>query len=107
VFTEHGAVMAASVLSTARAIDMSIFVVRAFLQLRDLTTPHRELASKLDELEQRVTGHDDELQAILIALREMIQPSSRQRRAIGFASGAAAAPGAWARAPRTLSRRRS
>ncbi len=51
--------MAASVLSTARAIDMSIFVVRAFLQLRDLTTPHRELATKLDELEQRVTGHDD------------------------------------------------
>lgn len=107
VFTEHGAVMAASVLSTARAIDMSIFVVRAFLQLRDLTAPHRELATKLEELEQRVTGHDDELQAILIALREMIQPPSQQRRAIGFASGAAAAPGVWSRAPRRLGRRRS
>jgi hypothetical protein len=107
VFTEHGAVMAASVLSTARAIDMSIFVVRAFLQLRDLAAPHRELATKLEELEQRVTGHDDELQAILIALREMIQPPSRQRRAIGFTSGTAAAVGVWSRAPRRLGRRRS
>jgi hypothetical protein len=106
-FTEHGAVMAASILSTARAIDMSIFVVRAFLQLRDLMAPHRELAAKLDELEQRVTGHHDELQAILIALRKMIQPPSRQRRAIGFASGAATSHGAWARAPRKLGRRRS
>jgi hypothetical protein len=93
VFTEHGALMAASVLSTARAIDMSIFVVRAFLRLRDLTAPHRELAANLDELERRVTGHDHDLQAILTALRELIQSPSRPRRAIGFALGATAPPG--------------
>ena len=85
-FTEHGALMAASVLSTARAIEMSIFVVRAFLRLRDLTTSHREIAAKLDQLERRVSGHDDELQAMLTALRELIQVPSRSRRAIGFAS---------------------
>lgn len=103
MFTEHGVLMAASVLSTARAIAMSIFVVRAFLRLRDLTALHRELAAKLDGLERRVTGHDDELQAILTALRELIQPPSRPRRAIGFASGATAATGF----ARTLTSRRS
>ena len=83
-FTEHGAVMAATLLSSARAIEMSIFVVRAFLRLRDLTASHRELAAKLSELERRVTKHDDELKAILIALRRLIAPPPRQRRAIGF-----------------------
>lgn len=92
VFTEHGALMAASVLSTARAIEMSIFVVRAFLRLREITEPHRELAAKLDELERRVMNHDDELQAILAALRQLIQPPSQPRRAIGFAMAATMAP---------------
>lgn len=106
-FTEHGAIMVASVLSTARAIDMSIFVVRAFLRLRDLTAPHRELVTKLEVLERRVTGHDDELQAILAALRELIQPRSGPRRAIGFASGAAAASGGRSRAQRRMASRRA
>ena len=83
-FTEHGAIMAASVLSTARAIDMSLFVVRAFLQLRDLVTPHREIAAKLDELERRVSDHDAELKVILVALRKLVQPPARHRRTIGF-----------------------
>jgi hypothetical protein len=87
-FTEHGATMAATVLNTARAIEMSVFVVRAFLQLRDLTTTHRELAAKLTELEQRVSEHDDELAAIFDAIRKLINPPIRPRQAIGFiASG--------------------
>jgi hypothetical protein len=102
VFTEHGALMAASVLNTARSIDTSIYVVRAFLRLRDLATTHRELVSKLDELEHRVTGHDDELRVVLAALRQLVQPPSRPRRAIGFASGATTAAGS----SRTLSARR-
>ena len=83
-FTEHGAIMAASVLHTARAIDMSIFVVRAFVQLRDMAVPHRELGAKLGELERRVEGHDDEIEEILGALRRLIQPPPRPQRAIGF-----------------------
>jgi hypothetical protein len=98
--------MAASVLSTARAIDMSIFVVRAFLRLRDLTAPRRELATKLAELESRVTGHDDELRAILAALRKLIQPPAGPRRAIGFASSAAAPSGGRSRAPGRMAGRR-
>ena len=82
-FTEHGAVMAATVLNSARAIEMSIFVVRAFLRLRDLAAAHRELAVKLDDLERKVTHHDEELKTILRALRRLIAPLP-ERRAIGF-----------------------
>lgn len=83
-FTEHGAVMAATVLNSARAIEMSIFVVRAFLRFRDLAASHRELAVKLADLERKVTNHDEELKTILGALRKLIAPPLRQRRAIGF-----------------------
>jgi hypothetical protein len=76
--------MAATVLNSARAIEMSIFVVRAFLRLRDLAASHRELAVKLDDLERKVTHHDEELKTILRALRRLIAPPLRQRRAIGF-----------------------
>lgn len=83
-FTEHGAIMAATVLRSAQAIDMSIFVVRAFLRLRDVATSHRELALNLSALERRVTGHDAELKAIVAALRRLIDPPSHKRRRIGF-----------------------
>jgi hypothetical protein len=86
VFTEHGAIMAATVLHSILAIDMSIFVVRAFLRLRDAAASHREIALKLDALERRVTGHDDDLKSILAALRRLIAPPPRQRRRIGFSA---------------------
>jgi hypothetical protein len=105
-FTEHGAIMAASVLNTMRAIDMSVFIVRAFLRLRDLSVPHRELAGKLEDLERRVAGHDGELQAIIAALRELIQPPPRPRRAIGFSSAAGDSPAAALSAARRQVRRR-
>jgi hypothetical protein len=78
--------MAASVLHTPRAIDMSIFVVRAFIQLRDSAPSHRELAAKLGELERRVGGHDAELETIFAALRRLLHPPSRPRRSIGFST---------------------
>jgi ORF6N domain len=83
-FTEHGAIMTATVLNSSRAIEMSIFVVRAFLRLRDLTASHRELAVKLAKLERKVTHHDEELKTIISALRKLIVPPIQQRRAIGF-----------------------
>ena len=57
-FTEHGALMAASVLNSLRAVEVSLFVVRAFVQLREAVAAHSELARKLDQLERRVAGHD-------------------------------------------------
>jgi len=52
-FTEHGAIMAATVLNTPRAVEVSVYVVRAFVQLRELAGSHRELAKRLDDLEQK------------------------------------------------------
>jgi len=83
-FTEHGAIMAASVLNSPRAVEMSIFVVRAFVRLRSLSRTHAELASKLDALERRVTGHDEELKKMFTGLRALLSPQSRPSRRIGF-----------------------
>lgn len=86
VFTEHGAIMAASLLNTPRAIEMSVFVVRAFVRLRELTGTHAELAATLAALERRVSEHDGELRNIIAALRQLLQPPHRPRRTIGFSA---------------------
>lgn len=86
VFTEHGAIMAATVLRSGRAIELSIFVVRAFVRMREMAVAHRELAAKISEIERRVTDHDDELKAILVALRRLIAPKATRRRPIGFSA---------------------
>ncbi len=88
-FTEHGALMAASVLNTPRAVEVSLFVVRAFVQLRETLGAHKELAKRLDELESRIerkfSSHDQAIAGILDAIRGLMVPteSSRKRR-IGF-----------------------
>ena len=84
VFTEHGAIMVANVLNSQRAIEMSVFVVRAFVRLRGILATHKELASKLDELERKVGEHDEAIRALVTAIRELMSPSSKERRAIGF-----------------------
>ena len=86
-FTEHGALMAASVLNSRRAVEMSVFVVRAFVRLRDCARTHADLAAKLSALERRVAGHDEELQQMFVALRAQLQPPAKPRGRIGFGSG--------------------
>jgi phage regulator Rha-like protein len=83
-FTEHGAIMAATVLSTKRAIEMSVFVVRAFVRLRDTLATSARVAGKLTELERRLKGHDASIHAIIEAIRELMAPQPRKRRKIGF-----------------------
>ena len=83
-FTEHGAIMAASVLNTPRAIEASIFVVRAFVTLREMLGAHKELARKLAELEARFSEHDEQIQAIFEAIRQLMAPPDRPPRKIGF-----------------------
>ncbi len=83
-FTEHGAIMAATVLNSSRAVEMSVFVVRAFVRLRELARNHAELAKQVAALERRVTGHDEGLKAVLAALRELLEEDSKPRRRIGF-----------------------
>lgn len=84
VFTEHGAIMAAAVLNSLSAVEMSVFVVRAFIRFRQLSLIHADLAVKLKQLEERVTVHDDELKQVIAALRAMLTPPPRARRRIGF-----------------------
>lgn len=63
-FTEHGAVMLANVLRSKRAIDMSVYVVRAFIRLREMISRNHELAEKIDELERRITTHDKAIRSL-------------------------------------------
>jgi hypothetical protein len=84
VFTEYGAIMAASVLNSDRAVEMSLFVVRAFVRLRETLSSHRELAIKLSELEGKLDTHDHAIQEILDAIRELMEPNVKPRKQIGF-----------------------
>jgi hypothetical protein len=83
-FTEHGAIMAATVLNSPRAVEMSVYVVRAFVQLRELLASNTALARKLNELEGKLKNHDEAITAILSAIRELMNPPPPKRRPIGF-----------------------
>jgi len=83
-FTEHGAIMAATVLNSERAVEMSVFVVRAFVRLREMLATNQQLASKIDELEQRLDTHDASIQELIEAIRELMAPEPGTGRKIGF-----------------------
>ena len=92
-FTEHGAIMAASVLNTPRAVEMSVFIVRAFVRLRAFLATHKELAEKLAELERKLESHDEQIVAIIDAIKRLMAPPGRpgapappDKRRIGFRS---------------------
>jgi phage regulator Rha-like protein len=84
VFTEHGALMAANVLKSSKAIRMSVYVVRAFVRLREVLAAHKELAQKLKELEGRIEKHDYELTSIFQAIRQLMAPPEKPKRRMGF-----------------------
>lgn len=87
-FTEQGVAMLSSVLRSARAITANIAIIRAFVRLREMVAANAELATKLDELERRVTGHDDAITNIVRAIRELAAPPDpKPKRRIGFVSG--------------------
>ena len=91
-FTEHGAIMAATILNTPRATEVSVYVVRAFVGLRDALLAHKELAKRLDQLEARIerkfSTHDPAIAGILEAIRQlMAPPEPRKKRPIGFVHG--------------------
>jgi hypothetical protein len=84
-FTEHGAIMAASVLNTPRAIEVSVYVVRAFVKLRELLSTHKKLAGKVAELERKVGSHDVAIQSLVTAIRRLMEPPpAPPRPRIGF-----------------------
>jgi hypothetical protein len=82
VFTEHGALMAANVLNSPRAVAMSVHVVRAFVRLREMIASHKGFAKRLDELEAR---YDRQFKVVFDAIRGlMTPPEPKPRRKIGF-----------------------
>jgi hypothetical protein len=87
VFTEHGAIMLASVLNSPVAVEASVRVVRAFVFLREQLLANRELSRKFAELEKRVTTHDDSIAALFEAIRRLLEPLPAEetpKREIGF-----------------------
>lgn len=84
-FTEHGALMAATVLNSPRAVEMSLYVVRAFVRMREVLATHKELARTLAALEQRIDSQDETIVEILAAIRQlMAPPEPKKKRPIGF-----------------------
>ncbi|MBC8458823.1 MAG: ORF6N domain-containing protein [Deltaproteobacteria bacterium] len=91
-FTEHGAVMAANILKSPRAVQMSVFVVRAFVKMREMLIGQRDLAKKLADLEERLTERlDIHETAIVEVLRQVMtlltptkKPPIKPKKKIGF-----------------------
>jgi hypothetical protein len=85
VFTEHGAIMAAAVLNSPRAVEVSVYVVRAFVQMREALVEHKEVSRRLDDLERKVGSHDRAIAQIFNALRQLTAPPEPPKsRRIGF-----------------------
>ncbi len=86
VFTEQGVAMLSGVLKSDRAIDVNVAIMRAFVRLRQILSAHKELSAKLDQLEKKTEKHDEEIQAIFSAIRQLMKPPEPARRKIGFHS---------------------
>jgi hypothetical protein len=83
-FTEHGAVMAATVLNSKRAAEVSVFIVRAFVRMRQMLASHRQLALRLADLERQVATHDASIRSLVSAIRQLLQPPEPKKKRIGF-----------------------
>ena len=87
-FTEHGAIMVASILNSPKAIEVSVFVVRAFVQLREVIAGHKELARKMAQLERKLGDHDEQIMVLVEAIKQLMDPKPPPKtRRIGFQAG--------------------
>lgn len=84
-FTEHGAIMVASVLNSPKAVEVSVFVVRAFVKLREVIAGHKALAHKIAQLERKLGDHDEQIMVLVAAIRHLMDPKlPPKKRRIGF-----------------------
>jgi phage regulator Rha-like protein len=84
VFTEQGVAMLSSVLNSDRAIEVNIAIMRAFVQLRKISSSQKQLTRKLQEIEARLDDHDEKIRAVFEAIRQLTIPPEKPRRKIGF-----------------------
>ena len=85
-FTEHGVLMLANVLRSERAIQVSIRIIEIFVKMREMLSSHKDVLLKLEQLERKVTGHDDDIQLIFKYLKQLLVPPQEPRTKIGFRS---------------------
>ena len=85
-FTEQGIAMLSGVLRSKRAIQTNIAIMRAFVKLRQLAAGHKELATKLEQLERKIGGHDDQIQSLFEAIRQLMEPPVPKSHRIGFST---------------------
>ena len=83
-FTEHGALMAATVLNSPRAVQMSLFVVRAFVEMREALLAHATVIKRLAEIDQKLVTHDVILRDVYEKLRPLLNPPGAPRKEMGF-----------------------
>jgi len=84
VFSEQGVAMLSSVLKSKRAIEANIAIMRVFVKLRETVATHKELSRELEDLEQRIEGHDEKIQVIFEAIRQLMAPPDKKVKKIGF-----------------------
>jgi hypothetical protein len=83
-FTEHGVLMLSNVLKSGRATEMSIKIIDVFVKLREMLLTHKDILLKIEQIEKKITGHDEEIQMIFAAIKELIDPPKEPRKRIGF-----------------------
>ena len=83
-FTEHGAIMAATILNSPRAVQTSVYVVRAFVRLREFLATHKELAIKVAELEKKLGSHDRQIMEIIQVIKQLMASPPKKPKPIGF-----------------------
>ena len=83
-FTEQGVAMLSSVLRSERAIQVNIAIMRVFVRLRQMLATHKELATKLADIENRLKDHDEQILAIFEAIRVLMVPPEKPKKKIGF-----------------------
>ena len=83
-FTEQGVTMLSCILNSERAIMINIQIIRIFTRLREMITAHKDILIKLELLEKKVTSHDENIQMIFQALKQLLNPPATPRRRIGF-----------------------
>ncbi len=84
VFTEHGVAMLSSVLSSQRAVQMNILIIRAFIKLREMLSTHKDLARKIEDLERKQKEHGQQLTAVYSIVKQLIDPPPKPKRKVGF-----------------------
>lgn len=86
-FTEHGAIMAASVLNSNRAVEVSVFIVRAFVKLRRMIAEDKDLSRKIVQIERHLAEHDNQIMELVKAIKQLLKPDPLpKKRRIGFHS---------------------